>query len=276
MNTVRQPSLVPKRSLEQATVLFCDLRGYSSLIESTTDLPELFDRIHVALNLMANEIENAEGEISDVQGDAVLGFWKEGSSFLTHSVAACYTAKQILDSFLQAEQSSCASMLAGLQPAIGISTGDSLTGAMQVGRLCKNGVFGPATNLGARLQGLTKPLGVSCLLDASTVEAIHEAGACDQLPTRKCGRFSVVGLETAVDVYELIPESTAASLGVDGLARFEAAVDNFTIGLWDEARVEFEFRQNTDSVCAYLLQFMAKHQYRVPADWDGAIELTSK
>lgn len=256
----------------ESTVLFCDLCDFSSMVSSTSDLSGLYERIHVALNVMATEIEVADGEISDVQGDSVLGFWHDARGLLPPAVSAVQSAMRILDRFAAARRGPAASMLAGLTPSIGISSGMALSGAMQVGRLKKNGIFGPVTNLGARLQGLTKQLGVAALVDGDTVHQLEELGTETGVGTRYCGRFRLVGMIEPVEVYELVRASDEGSR-VD---EFESAVRLFERGHWQAARTAFEELASDFPQSKFFLQQMAHANFVVPSDWDGTVVMTRK
>ena len=66
--------LVPREA--DVTVLFCDLRGFTSESErSADDLFGLLARVSQALGVMTHHILEHGGVVGDFHGDAAMGFW---------------------------------------------------------------------------------------------------------------------------------------------------------------------------------------------------------
>lgn len=274
------PSIVGALSAEDVapvegnlSILFCDVRGFSRMSEdSQENLKRLLSRINAALEIMTNGILEHQGAIADFQGDAALGFWGWPSPIVDGPLRACRAALRIRSEF-----ETCAKEpshpLHGFRVGIGLSHGWAIAGTIGTQDQAHLTVLGHVVNLGARLEGLTKPFGVSILMDVATAQFVRQHLPRTEGVVRKIGRVRPAGMETATTIYELIPTSVL-DLTPDEVAQHDEAVDAFTDGDWDKAKQLLNPLPESDLSRRFLLDYMGQHAR--DEGWDGIITFTNK
>ena len=101
--------------------------------------------------------------------DAALAFWGWPTPIESGPLLACRAALSIFREFAAANADPD-STLYGFQVGMGIGCGNAIAGKIGSEEQIKVGVFGPIVNLTARLESMTKQLGVTVLLDERSAE----------------------------------------------------------------------------------------------------------
>ncbi|MCA9270029.1 MAG: adenylate/guanylate cyclase domain-containing protein [Planctomycetales bacterium] len=259
------------------TVLFCDIRGFSRATEESADnLEGLLARTSEALGLMTRAIIRHEGAVADFQGDAALAFWGWPLPPDDGPLAACRAALAIQQE-LEAARDDADHPLAGFRVGIGIAHGRAIAGKIGAPEQAKVGVLGPVVNLGARLEAMTKQLGVSVLIDEATAHAVRAGLAPSEGRARRMGKIRPYGLNAPLMVSHLIPpESHQPRIDAAGIADFEAAVDAVAAGEWGRALELLENVPGPDRAKDFLTVFIAQNNYEPPPNWQGVIALPRK
>jgi adenylate cyclase len=267
--------LTPRQT--EVSVLFCDLRGFSRQAEHLSDdLPGLLRRVSDALGVTTRRILDQGGVVGDFHGDAVMGFW--GWPFPQPDAVqrACRAALRIRDEFLEASEQP-QHPLADFRLGIGLASGPAVAGKIGTVDQVKVTVFGPVVNRAARLEGLTKTLRASILLDEATAAAARRTLAPGEARIRRVAVVRPYGLDSALEVSELRPPALQdPQLSDDALAAYEAALDAMCRRCWPEAFQLLHRVPAEDQVKDFLTVFMAQHNRTPPADWDGVIPIPTK
>lgn len=267
----RRTELTPAE--RDVTVLFCDLRGFSKRSEALQhDLPALLNCVSEALGVMARGVIERDGAIADFQGDAVLGFWGWPIPDAQGPWPACRAALAIAEGFRTANRQS-GHQLSGLSAGIGVAHGRALAGRIGTEQQAKIGVFGPVVNQGSRLEGMTKQFGVSICIDEPTARYLREHVRSEDAMTRLLARVRPKGMETPMNVYELLPPHPEIA---KGLAAYESAAKAVIAGKWPEVRAYLQKFPADDGPVNFLRAFLVKSPETPGTDWDGAIQLDSK
>lgn len=258
-------------------VLFCDLRGFTQKAEQQqNDLLGLLDRVSKALELMTKEILDLGGVIGDFHGDAALGFWGWPLASSEAPLNACKAALRIQSAFKKLEGQS-GHPLADFKTGIGIACGRSVAGKIGTSDQVKITVFGPVVNLASRLEGMTKQLRVPILIDSNTVEGIAGKLTPQVARLRKLARVVPFGMETPVDVHEILaPEDQGSDLTNEHLKKYELGVNQFIEGNWESAYQNIHSMPSSDRAQDFLNMIIAKNNRTAPEDWEGVIHLTEK
>lgn len=259
------------------SVLFCDVRGFSRLIErQQSEMMQLLDRVSRALSIMTRGIMKHDGIIADFQGDAALGFWGWPVALIDGPLPACQAALEIREQFSQVSKTP-GHPLTDFRVGIGVSHGRAVAGSIGSELQVKVGVFGHVVNLGARLEGMTRILGVPLLVDEATAAVVVEAGSAFPGRVRRLGRFRPSGFVTPTGVYELYPVSSEEPiLSEENVKVFESAVDLFEKGDWSRCVSKLESIPESDGARQFLMGWITKSGGRPPESWDGIISLDSK
>lgn len=267
--------LEPRES--DITVLFCDVRGFSKKAEAAQEnLKQLLDRVSDALGVMTTGIIKYDGVIADFQGDAALGFWGWPSQPEDGPIAACRAALHIQQEFIRTIDNP-ASSLAGFKIGIGVAHGRAIAGKIGTQEQIKVGAFGPVVNMGSRLEGLTKQLRTSILVDEATGKYVRKHAQPNEMRCRRIGRFIPAGMNTDLEIYELLPPVEIDGRVTDAQIQiYEKAVDSFVSGNWQEAMELLNQLPVDDRVKDFLLIYIATNNYEPPSDWSGVIRMDKK
>lgn len=258
-------------------ILFCDVRGFTRISErSRHDLKDLLNRISCALTLMTQAILENDGAIADFQGDAALGFWGWPIASEEDPIRTCRAALRILRDFGTAAGEP-GGPLEGFRVGIGISYGMGVAGKIGSAEQAQLTVLGHTVNLGARLEGLTKKFGVPILVDAATAAAVARLLPESEAVTRRLGVVQPAGMESSVEVHELIPANRLdRAFTPQHIADHRAAVEAFVEGRWSESFDLFANLPDADRARNLPMAHMARLDYTPPPDWNGVIAVESK
>jgi adenylate cyclase len=161
------------------TVLFSDVRGFTTIAEQYKDDPQgLTHLMNRLLTSLTNAIVDRKGTIDKYIGDAIMAFWNAPLDDAAQEANACEAALRMLEALerLNAERRAEAEALGHpflpMKVGIGINTGPCVVGNMGSDLHFNYSVLGDAVNLAARLESQTKSYGVAILIGARTAAAV--------------------------------------------------------------------------------------------------------
>lgn len=201
---------------ETATVMFCDLRGYTALTAGLARPEALVDVLDAYLGAVSRVVYANGGTVVSFQGDGVMtafGVPTDDGRAAQHAIDA---ARDLLDDALPALRVQLAETL-GDGPAgaialgIGIATGPVFAGTVGPATRREYAVVGPTTNLAARLQARTKEEAGPVLIDDATAAAVmgedraaaHTGVRTPGGPLVPLGPREIRGLPRAIDCWTL-------------------------------------------------------------------------
>ena len=183
-------------SQAQATVLFCDLEGFTSLTEQVG--PQgIMSLLNEYFEDMVSTLERHHGVVTQFQGDAILATFNVPIEDPEH-------ANKALQAALEMNTAVSAKKYAGhsVNHRIGINTGPVVAGAVgATGRLSYT-VHGDAVNLASRLESLNKEYGSRILVSEHTVSLSNGFNF------RRAGSTTVRGQSKPVELFELCATAT--------------------------------------------------------------------
>ena len=260
-----------------ATVMFCDLRGFSRQAEeSAGDLIGLLEQVSLALDVMRTEIHRFGGVTGDFQGDAALGFWGWPFASAEAPGNACRAALAIRQQFEEFRRNP-EHPLSNFHMGIGIAHGRAVAGKIGTRDQLKFTVFGPVVNLASRLEGMTKKLRVPVVLDEATASQVEPQLARTEGRLRMLGRILPYGMQTPVQVSELLPPVELLPQLTDELIeQYNQGVARFIAGDWEAAWASLHDMPPDDRAQDFLSTLIMQHNRVPPPDWDGTVRLDSK
>ena len=166
----------------ELTILFCDIRGFTSMAEVLQDRP---DQLSLILNELFSELSQVViehgGTIDKYMGDAMMCFWNAPLDVPDHEAKAVAAAMEIrrritpindrLSDILAMEN---IDNVPFIQIGIGIATGVSLVGNMGSDLRFNYTALGDSVNLASRLENLTQKYHVPVLISEATAAALQE------------------------------------------------------------------------------------------------------
>lgn len=182
-----------KQIIVPATVLFADIRGYTSFSEAL-DSPQLARLLSSFYENCASAIWERDGIINKLIGDAILAIFNFPITLDDHIKQAVFSGIDL--------QKRCLEIKATIKQeeipvgiGVGIHTGDIAIG--EVGEFCKDyTAIGGVVNLAARLQGVANPGEVLVTEDVYR----QVADVFPQAEQRVC---NVKGIAKPVNTYSL-------------------------------------------------------------------------
>lgn len=275
--THEDPEVVLAPREAQVSVLFCDVRGFSRKAEKEAgDLLALLDRISKALGVMTHHILDKGGVFGDFQGDAAMGFWGWPLA-QSNTVEQASAAALAIRLAFETSAKDPTHPLANFQVGIGLATGRAVAGRIGTVDQSKVTVFGPVVNLASRLEGMTKFLQTSILLDEATSREVREQVPREVARSRRIAVVRPYGFDEAVEVSELLPPAAEYPEFTDeNIHDYEAGLDAFLAGNWSQA-VEYLHRVPAkDRVKDFLTVYIAQYNRTPPVHWDGVVPLERK
>ena len=173
----------------RATVLFCDLVGFTSLTE-TLGPTGIVEVLNGWFSRMTEVLERRNGTVIQFQGDALLATFNIPVADPEHARQAVGAALEMRAATGRIEAQGRA-----LECRIGIATGAVVAGAVGASGRLSYTVYGDAVNLAARLEAMNRERGTAVLLCGDTAR-----GAQD-LPVEPAGETTVRGQSVPVRIF---------------------------------------------------------------------------
>tara|TARA_R110000772_G_scaffold267933_2_gene393369 strand:- start:141539 stop:143869 length:2331 start_codon:yes stop_codon:yes gene_type:complete len=279
--------------MRDMTLLFCDVRGFTTISEQF-DPVGLTSLINKLLTPLTNAILKRKGTIDKYMGDCIMAFWNAPLDNPNHAMDGCRSALAMLaemeplNTRLEQEAKEEGRKHVPLKVGLGLNSGPAVVGNMGSDMRFDYSVLGDTVNLAARLEGQSKSYGMNVVLGAHTHDAVKDELACIDLDF-----IRVKGKLEGVMIYGLLGDETVAQKPEfqDLRKLIFDAQEAYRAQKWDEAEAMFktirergndankcwDLEANLDVLCDVYEERIA--EYRVappPADWDGVFVATSK
>lgn len=181
----------------QGTVMFADIRGFTSLVESQPP-EETIELLNTWYALMFDAINRQGGVVNQMIGDGLMAIFGAPLPLADHAAAAVQAAQDMAQMLLLLNAQRGAAGKRDLRIGVGIATGEMVAGYTGTQKRATYTCIGDTVNLAARLEAHTKEAGRMMLIDAATCLAI--GGLCE---TEPLGAVQLRGKAAPVDVYAL-------------------------------------------------------------------------
>ena len=258
------------------TVLFCDLKGFTSLSEGMTPqgLVKVMNRY---LSIMSEPIRTNRGIIDKYIGDGIMAYW--GPPFVDeadHAQLACLAALEMIERIDKLRQE--IPELLGVRDTpmekcdlrIGVATGEALVGSIGSDVMMSYTVMGDVVNLASRLEGANKVYGTRNLVSERTIAAAgtsFEVREIDRIVVAGQTRFEVV-FEIVGNKGDLTPQQLASrDKYLEGLSAYRDR-------RWDDALGAFNASLEAmpgDGPPMALIKRIESLKADPPSgDWDGS------
>ena len=266
------------------TLLFSDIRGFTSISETYLDNPqELTSLINRMLTPLSHAIIEARGTIDKYIGDAIVAFWNAPLSDEDHAANACTAALNMmhrLDAFNEQrrqEAEAAGTAFVPLRIGIGLNSGNCVVGNIGSDLRFDYSVLGDTVNLCARLEDQTKTYGVPIIVGPTTVAELGERFAFIEMD-----RIRVTGKQEPTTVYTLVgdQENAASSAFVEARKNWSEFLVAFRAMNFEQARTALEHCRAVSDPYGltplYDLYQQRLEQFAATppnADWDGVFNM---
>jgi adenylate cyclase len=269
------------------TILFSDVRGFTTISEHYKDNPQgLTQLMNRFLTPLTNAIIERKGTIDKYIGDAIMAFWNAPVDDDEHEANACdaalevLTRAEVLNGELKREAEASGGVYMPLRIGIGLNSGPCVVGNMGSDFRFNYSVLGDTVNLASRLESRTKDYRLSLVIGSRTAERAKEKFA-----TMEIDLIQVKGKKQPELVFTVLGRAEVAEdprcnelrdLNTEMLAAYRKQQ-------WDDAeRLIERCRKLAGGFGVDGLYEMYKERIAVyraeppPPDWTGVYEAESK
>ena len=278
---IDRPTLAVEGQRRVMTVLFCDVKGFTSASEGMTPqgLVKVMNRY---FSVMSAPIRDHGGIIDKYIGDAIMAYW--GPPFTEDADQARLASLAAIEMLARVaslrsefpEILGVRSLPISFDIRIGIATGEALVGSIGSELMMSYTVMGDTVNLASRLEGANKVYGSRILVSEATV-----AGAADAIEAREIDRVVLLGQTEPQAVFEIMGrkgELTAAQTEL--LTHFSEGLVAYRARRWDEALRAFaaalESVPNDGPSMTFIKRIDSLMKTPPGEDWDGSWRLEQK
>jgi len=265
-----------KGERKEVTVLFSDIRGYTTLTENL-EADKVVEMLNAYFETMVEAVFNFEGTLDKFIGDALMAVYGAPLPLKNHAWAAIQSALDMRQRLDQFNRNRRASNQPEIRIGIGISSGEVVSGNIGSQRKMEYTVIGDGVNLSSRLEGATKEYGCDIVLSEYTYNLCK-----DRIWVRELDRTQVKGKRKAVNLYELIDlRSTSLDAATREFLNIYANARNAYTGMEFEQAIQLfqQAQQLRPDDKAVNVHIRRAKQYLVqppPEDWDGVYVMMSK
>lgn len=268
-------NLVKSSERRNMTVLFADIRGFTSLSESMS-AHQLSEYLNQYLSSITKIIFDNNGTIDKYVGDMVMAFWNAPLIDKDHAQHGVEAALAMYEGLIEINAVFAQQNLPAISIGVGLSSGDMNVGDM--GSIYRKAytVLGDAVNLGARVESLTKFYGVAILVTEETMQA------CSGITFRLIDKVQVVGKKTSIALYEPINYTNKLNkIQLKEIDNSLKAITFFHNKEWENALSLFEQLKNNavlnaDVYRVYIERIQSTDIQTLAKDWNGAFVHTKK
>jgi len=270
----------------EMTLLFCDVRGFTSISE-LFDAEGLTKLINKFLTPLTNVILQRKGTIDKYMGDCIMAFWNAPLDDPNHQRNGCLSALEMIDSLivvnerLEKEAVEEGRPHIPLRIGIGLNTGVCCVGNMGSDQRFDYSVLGDSVNLASRLEGQSKTYGVTIVIGEHTYNEVTDL-ACIELDLIK-----VKGKTEAVRIYSVLGDDTVAEKPeFKAYAQHHAQLlVDYRAQNWEKVRADIkQANEMIDGLGMdhhglydlYEERMQAYEESPPGKDWDGVFVATSK
>ncbi|MDC0322196.1 response regulator, partial [Verrucomicrobiales bacterium] len=205
----------------EVTVLFCDIRKFSTISERLGPEQTIGWLSGVMGEFSTSVIENG-GVLVDYTGDELLALWGAPNEDPDHAEKACNAALEISGKLEALNEKWRPIVKAETAIGIGVNTGQALVGNIGTYRKFKYGPLGTTVNLASRVQGATKYLRTPLLVTGNTREHLSWG-----FNTRRLCSVRVNNIREPVELFEIAPPGGSVEHWENLRDEYEAALDHF-------------------------------------------------
>lgn len=257
----------------EATVLFADLVGFSSMAENTAP-KELIRLLNDYFSTMTEIIQAHGGTVDKFIGDAIMAFWGAPLPIADHARLACEAALEMQEAMRALRQNWQAQGFSPMATRIGLHTGPVVAGNVGSKKRFNYTVVGDTVNLASRLERANKVYGTEIILSEATYRRLNNS-----FLVRELDLVQVRGRAQPVTIYELL--NFRHCLGPPPwLTIFAAGRTAYLEGRIAEAATRFnEILEEycDDPVSQVYLKRCQKHLDKpLLSEWKGAFVLENK
>ena len=183
--------------LVHASVMFSDIRGFTSLAESQPP-EETIELLNTYYALMFNAISGHGGVVTVMMGDGLMSVFGAPMPLADHGGSAVRAAQEMVELIDLFNVDRQAAEKPPIKIGIGIASGEMVAGYTGTNQRATYTCIGDTVNLAARLETHTKVAQRAILIDQATRSALSERVTVEPL-----GQVPLKGKAMPVDIFSV-------------------------------------------------------------------------
>jgi len=190
------------------TVLFSDIRGFTTIVETTADSHQLVAKLNEYFSAMVDCVFKYDGSLDKFMGDGIMAIWGNTPYNFgpqEDAIRAVRSALAMLDELRRLNAKWISEGKSEWRIGIGLNHGQVIVGDMGSQQHKEFGVIGDSVNLGARLESLTKVYHLQILVGESVAELVR-----DHFHLRNVDFVKVKGKNQPVRAYTVLGDKSVA------------------------------------------------------------------
>jgi adenylate cyclase len=262
------------------TVLFSDVRGFTTMTEAATDSQAFVAQLNEYLSAMVPVVFRHNGTLDKFIGDAVMAVWGNVSSLgpADDAKRAAQSALEMLEELEKLNKRWAEEK--GWKPfkiGIGLNHGEVICGNMGSLERMEVTVIGDAVNLASRLEGTTKEYGITLMVGESVAPYLR-----DDYLLQTVDYIQVKGKTKPVDTFTILPfaKETLPPEAANALKDYENGMLAYRAGKFQEALELFRLAANIHPISILAKEFVQRCQTLIehsPEEpWTGVFVMTKK
>ena len=210
------------------TMLFADLRGFTSIAESLSPA-DSYELLAAVMEMLTQAIMDRGGVVIDYFGDGVSALWNAPLDVPNHADQACAAALEMLEKLPAISRQWQGSLAAPLELGVGVHAARVQVGNAGTSRRLKYGPRGSGVNVASRVQAAAKHLDAPLLVTGAVRRQLS-----GRFVTLKVCTARLPGLEEPLELFTLFPATDGPRLRA-AMERYAAALEAFEQGDLDAA-----------------------------------------
>ncbi len=170
-------------AMYSSTVLFCDIRGFTRLLDHANPKEAFLFIEEFLLGLTSAVIEEG-GTVNNLTGDGFLAEFGIGFRSDKHALRAVNSAINMRSRLKEINQHRHIIKNATFNVGIGIHSGSIAGGSVRLGKNSSFLLIGDTINVASRIESLTKDFAVDILISEATAELVKNQLQLLQMPQR--------------------------------------------------------------------------------------------
>ena len=265
-----------KGKRKEATILFSDIRGYTTLTENL-GASEVVSLLNQYFGTMVEAVFNYEGTLDKFIGDALMAVFGAPLELEDHAWRSTQAALDMRERLKVFNERRIIQEQPQIRIGIGISSGEIVSGNIGSQKRMDYTVIGDGVNLSARLEEVTKEYDCDIILSEFTYNLCSE-----RIWTRQLDTIRVKGKHQAVNIYELIGDRSMklTDSTQEFLFHYHAGRRAYLSRDFQQAIICFDaanrIRPSDKAVAIHLKRCSNYLKKSPPASWDGVWVMGSK
>ncbi len=257
-----------KGQISEVTILFTDIRGFSSLAEKYST-ENVVSMLNDYFSFMIDIVLENGGDIYKFMGDGMMAVFESGKDNAFKALNTALQIKKGLVSFNDKRKKNDQFLI---NMGIGIHTGKVLIGNIGNEKRSDYTLIGDAVNIASRLENLTIKYNAFLVITDTTYKLIQ-----DRIVARELDSIRLRGRKSPLVIYDVLGyQDEINDTIISALKEYNQGLIQYRIKRWEGAMVHFNkvlsYLNEDEPSNIYLKRCTFYYSNPPSEEWDGVID----